>query len=191
MAPTRTIPRKKASPQKTGPRDAVALLMADHKEVAKLFAAYGRARTKKDAETKSRLAAQICQALTVHAAIEEEIFYPDVEPALGKAGPDMIGEATVEHGSLKMLIAELEGMSVSDKLFDPTVKVLQEYVEHHVEEEETEMFPKVRRTRLDLVEIGRQLAARKQELSTTGFSTRLFQQAKKLLVPLATPPGVL
>lgn len=178
-------PRKKA-----GPRDALALLMADHEEVAKLFDAYGRARTKKDARAKNRLVVEICQALTVHATIEEEIFYPDVEPALGKTGPDMIGEATVEHGSLKMLIAELEGMSASDKLFDPTVKVLQEYVEHHVEEEETEMFPKVRRTKLDLVEIGRQLAARKQELSTTGFSTRLFQQAKELLVPLTTPPGI-
>ena len=180
-----------ATRRKAVARDAVALLIADHEEVAKLFAAYGRAKARKDLKTKSGLAAKICQALTVHATIEEEIFYPDVERALGKTGPDMIGEATVEHGSLKTLIAELESLPASDRLFDPTVKVLQEYVEHHVEEEETEMFPKVRRTKLDLVAIGEQLAARKQELSTTGFSTRLFQQAKKLLVPLATPPGVL
>jgi hemerythrin superfamily protein len=177
--------------KKTAPRDAVALLVADHKEVAKLFAGYKRAKARNDRKAKSGLVVKICQALTLHATIEEEIFYPDVERALGKTGPDKIGEATVEHGSLKMLIAELEAMAADDKLFDPTVKVLQEYVEHHVEEEETDMFPKVRRTKLDLMAIGEQLAARKKELATTGISTRLFQQAKKLLVPLTTPSGVL
>ena len=139
--------------------DAIALLKADHKEVADMLEKFEKARS-----TKGKLAQQICQALTVHAQIEEEIFYPAAREALGDEGKDLLDEAKVEHNSLKELIGQIEGSGPDDDLFDAHVTVLGEYVKHHVKEEEGEMFPKLRKSDLDLVEVGAQLAARKKEL---------------------------
>ena len=139
--------------------DAIALLKADHKEVAEMLDKFESARS-----TKEKLAQQICQALTVHAQIEEEIFYPAARQALGEDGKDLLDEAKVEHNSLKELIGHIEGLESGDDLFDAQVKVLGEYVKHHVKEEEGELFPKLRKSDMDLVEVGTQLAARKKEL---------------------------
>ena len=139
--------------------DAIALLKADHKEVAEMLEKFETARS-----TKGKLAQQICQALTVHAQIEEEIFYPAAREALGDEGRDLLDEAKVEHNSLKELIGQIEGSGPDDELFDAHVKVLGEYVKHHVKEEEGEMFPKLRKSDMDLVEVGAQLAGRKKEL---------------------------
>lgn len=139
--------------------DAIALLKADHKEVAEMLEKFESARS-----TKGKLAQQICLALTVHAQIEEEIFYPAAREALGDEGKDLLDEAKVEHNSLKELIGQIEGSGPDDELFDAHVKVLGEYVKHHVKEEEGEMFPKLRKSDMDLVEVGAQLAARKKEL---------------------------
>lgn len=139
--------------------DAIALLKADHKEVAEMLEEFENARS-----TKGKLAQQICQALTVHAQIEEEIFYPAAREALGDEGKDLLDEAKVEHSSLKELIGQIEGSGPDDELFGAHVKVLGEYVKHHVKEEEGEMFPKLRKSDMDLVEVGAQLAARKKEL---------------------------
>ena len=103
-------------------------------------------------------------SLTVHAQIEEEIFYPAAREALGEEGEDLLDEAKVEHNSLKELIGHIEGSSPEDELFGAHVKVLGEYVKHHVKEEEGELFPKLRKSDMDLVEIGEQMAARKKEL---------------------------
>ena len=151
----------KRTSARTGKEDAVKLLKADHKEVSDLVEKYENGRLSKD--RKIAVAKQICLALTVHAQIEEEIFYPAAREAT-RDGEDLLDEAEVEHGSIKELIAAIENGSLDDELFDARVKVLGEYVKHHVKEEENELFPKVRKSDMDLAEIGVQLAARKEEL---------------------------
>ncbi len=104
--------------------------------------------------------------MTIHAQIEEEIFYPAAREVETRESEPLLDEAEVEHGSLKDLIADIEGGSrEDDDLFDARVKVLGEYVKHHVKEEEGELFPKIRKTKLDLEEVGARLAARKEELA--------------------------
>jgi len=139
--------------------NAITLLRGDHAEVKDLFSQFEKAR--KD-DRKAVLAARICMELTVHAQIEEEIFYPAARGALREE--DLVDEATVEHASAKDLIAQIESSSPGDDLFDAKVKVLGEYIDHHVKEEQNEMFPKVRQTSIDLSELGQRLMARKQEL---------------------------
>jgi hemerythrin-like domain-containing protein len=144
-------------------RDAIALLTADHRAVARLFAAFEDATG--DAE-KRRLANDICVALKVHARLEEDLFYP---AALGAVGdPAMIEEAMVEHASARDLIAQVESGAPGQALFDARVKVLGEYVQHHVAEEEEEIFPLCRASKLDLEALGTRLALRKNELNV-GF----------------------
>jgi hemerythrin superfamily protein len=148
---------------KSGKDDAIKLLKADHKEVSELLEKYENGRLSKD--RKMAVAKQICLALTVHAQIEEEIFYPAAREASIHDGDDLLDEAEVEHGSLKQLVAAIEGSSPDqDELFDARVKVLGEYVKHHVKEEENELFPKARKSDMDLADVGARLAARKEEL---------------------------
>ena len=139
--------------------DAIALLKADHKAVSGLFADYEKTRS--DAKKKA-LVAEICTELSVHAQIEEEIFYPAVKAAL--KDKLLVPEATVEHASVKDLIAQIEGVEPDGEAYDAKVKVLSEYVKHHVKEEQDEMFPKTKATSLDLVELGTRMAARKADL---------------------------
>jgi hemerythrin-like domain-containing protein len=106
--------------------------------------------------------AQICQELTVHAQIEEEIFYPEVKAAL--KDKELVPEATVEHATLKDLIAQVEGVEPDGEMYDAKVRVMGEYVKHHVKEEQNEMFPKAKGTKLDMLALGERLLARKQEL---------------------------
>ena len=159
---SRTTRQSSATAKK--PTDAIALLKADHKEVDAMFKAFEK--TDDDAK-KQELANNICLALTVHAQIEEEIFYPAAYEALDEDGDDLLDEAEVEHASCKALIAEIEAMSVGEPLFDAKVKVLGEYIKHHVEEEETELFPECRDAKMDLKALGEQLAMRKQELTAS------------------------
>ena len=146
---------------KTGKEDAIKLLKSDHKEVSDLLEKYENGRLSKD--RKMAVAKQICLALTVHAQIEEEIFYPAAREAM-RDGEDLLDEAEVEHGSIKDLVGAIETGSPDDELFDARVKVLGEYVKHHVKEEENELFPKARKSDMDMEEVGTQLAARKDEL---------------------------
>lgn len=145
--------------KKPTPKDAIALLKADHEAVSQLFAEYENARS---VPNKKALVAEICTALSVHAQIEEEIFYPAVKRAL--KDKLLVPEATVEHTGVKDLIAQLEGDEPDGEMYDAKVKVLSEYVKHHVKEEQNEMFPKVKSSSLDLVELGERMAARKDEL---------------------------
>lgn len=148
------------------PKDACDLLDADHRAVKKLFKEYeelsgSRARTA--TQRKLELAREICQELTVHAQIEEEIFYPALREAIKDT--DLLAEAEVEHQSAKDLIAQIESASEPDEMFDAKVTVLGEYIDHHVKEERNEIFPKARAARkLDLVTMREELAARKEEL---------------------------
>ncbi len=113
-------------------------------------------------DEKQSIAQQICLMLSVHAQIEEEIFYPAAQDSIKE--PDLVDEATVEHASAKDLIAQIESSDPSDDLFDAKVKVLGEYIDHHVKEEETEMFPQARKAKLDLEALGLQLSERKMAL---------------------------
>jgi len=161
--PTPTKQPARKSNKSAAQSDAVTLLMTDHKEVKKLFKSY---EALVDAETESTekqaLALQICAMLTVHATIEEEVFYPAAREGLEEQ--DLLDEAEVEHASAKDLIAQIEGMEAGEELYDAKVKVLGEYIDHHVKEEEEELFPKVKRAKLDLEALGGELAAREQEL---------------------------
>jgi len=145
-------------------QDAIALLRADHAKVTDLFEQFEKAR---DDARKQKLAQTICMELTVHAQIEEEIFYPATREALPKED-DLLDEAEVEHAGAKDLIAQIEAGSPADDKWDAKVTVLGEYIKHHVKEEQNEMFPKVRKTKLDLKALGAQLAARKEELLAGG-----------------------
>jgi hemerythrin superfamily protein len=146
--------------------NALELLKHDHDEVDEMFKQFEEIKDNGDDAEKERLVAQICDALTIHAQIEETIFYPAARRALQEKGQDLLDEAAVEHQTLKDIIGRLEMAPTSDPLYDAGVKVLSEYVKHHVKEEENELFPKVRQVNLDLRAIGQQLAQRKQELES-------------------------
>ena len=144
-----------------GALDAIALLKADHKEVAALFEEFLGGGLDDDA--RDDLAGKICKALSVHAQIEEEIFYPAARDAVNSDDEDLLDEAEVEHGSIADLVTAVEEHE-DDALFDAQIKVMSEWVKHHVKEEETQMFPKLLKTDMDMKEIGAALAARKEEL---------------------------
>lgn len=154
---TRTLSARNASPR-TRQQDAIALLREDHKKVAALFEEYEKARS---VNVKRRLVETICQELTVHTAIEEEIFYPAFKAAL--KDKELVPEAKVEHASVKDLIAQVQDKEPDGEDFDARIKVMGEFVKHHVKEEQNEMFPKARKAGVDLVELGRQMTERKQE----------------------------
>ena len=142
--------------------DAVALLKEDHRKVEELFAQFEKASGE---GRKQKLAERICLELSVHEKIEEEIFYPACE---GKVEEDLLKEAYVEHDGAKVLIAEILAGEPSDEFYDSKVKVLQEQIEHHVEEEEKRLeglFSQARKAGLDMDALGGQLASRKQELT--------------------------
>jgi hemerythrin superfamily protein len=142
-------------------QDALDLLKQDHDAVDKLFKRFEKLG--EDEEGKQDCVSQICEALTIHASIEEEIFYPKVRKKLAD-DEDVMDEAEVEHDGIKRLVAELEDMSAGEELYDAKVTVLGEYVKHHVREEETEMFPKVRKAKVDTAALGAEMAVRKAEL---------------------------
>jgi len=150
----------KSSNGKSRPMDAVALLKADHRKVEDLFETYENARSK---SAKAKLAQQICLELTIHATIEEEIFYPAVK---GQVEDDMLDEAYVEHDGAKVLIGELLAGTPDDDFYDAKVKVLSEEIKHHVKEEEQRdgIFAQAKKAGADMDELGKQLAARKAEL---------------------------
>ena len=135
------------------------MLRADHKLVSGLFEEFEKTRS--DAK-KAKLVAQICKELKVHAQIEEEIFYPAFQAAL--RDHQLVPEANVEHGSVKDLIAQVEGVQPGGDDYDARVKVMGEFVKHHVKEEQNEMFPKAKNSKLDLMALGARMLARKQEL---------------------------
>ena len=142
--------------------DAIAMLEADHKKVQKAFKDFEKLKESGKRREKAAIVQQTCADLTVHTKVEEEIFYPAVRKAI-KDGA-LMDEATVEHAGAKSLIAQLESMQPGDDLYDAKFTVLGESVNHHIKEEQNEMFPKVRKTKLDLTALGQQIAQRKAQL---------------------------
>ncbi len=143
------------------PQDAIALLKEEHREVLDMFEQFEKAR---DDDRKAKLARQICTDLTIHAMLEEEIFYPSFR---GKIDDDLLDEALVEHDGAKVLIAEIDAGGPEAEYFDAKVKVLGEQIEHHIKEEEKPgegIFFEARQTGVDLQAMGEQMLMRKQEL---------------------------
>ncbi len=158
-AEVQSAPVIKTPAKKVTPKNATAMLKADHKLVSGLFEEFEN--TKSDAR-KTSIVEQICKELTIHAQIEEEIFYPAVKAAL--KDHELVPEATVEHASVKDLIAAVQGKAPYGEMYDAKVKVMSEFVKHHVKEEEKEMFVKARETKLDMEALGAKMASRKEEL---------------------------
>jgi hemerythrin superfamily protein len=157
---TRTKPRRDTTPA----TDAIKLLTTDHRNVKELFKQYDElVEGESSDEDKRALAEQICQMLTVHATVEEELFYPAAREVL-EENEDLVDEADVEHATAKELIAQIEASSPDDAHYDATVRVLGEYITHHVKEEESEMFPKAKKAGLDTATLGTELMARKEQL---------------------------
>jgi hemerythrin superfamily protein len=152
---------KKRAPAKKSSLDAVGLLKADHRQVEQWFEAFEKTRSD---TRKLDLATKICDALTVHTQIEEEIFYPAFLQAT--EDKDMHHEAEVEHAGAKNLIAEIRKSGPDDDYYDAKVHVLSEMIKHHVNEEEQRggMFAEAKNSDMDLVALGSQLLARKKEL---------------------------
>lgn len=162
MASTTKSPAaKKTAARKTAPKapDAITMLRDDHKKVSALFEEYEKSRS---ATKKQDIVSTICLELSVHATLEEEIFYPAVRAALKDR--ELVPEAIVEHATLKEFIAKVEGKVPDGDMFDAQIQVMGEYVKHHVKEEQNEMFPKARSTKLDMAELGQRMMERKQEL---------------------------
>ncbi|MGK5059595.1 hemerythrin domain-containing protein [Janthinobacterium sp. LB2P49] len=143
--------------------DAIEMLTQDHQAVKELFEQY-EALSDRSLVSKRKLALKICLELTKHATAEEEIFYPAVLQA-SRENKELVDEAVVEHASAKELIAQIVAMAPGEDLYDAKVKVLSEQIEHHVKEEEEEMFPKAREAQLDLLALGGEIAARKAEIA--------------------------
>jgi len=159
----KTDPRSSnKSSSTTANQDAFALLTADHKRVRSLFKEFESLKDEGDDDRKAALVETICNELTVHARVEEEIFYPALREAI--EDEDLMDEADIEHASAKQLIAQIEQLQVGGDHYDATVTVLSEYIDHHVKEEEGEMFSKARKADIDSAVLGEEMAVRKAEL---------------------------
>ena len=149
----------KQSTDRLQAQDAIAMLTADHKKVKKLFADFDKLKDAGSDEDKASLVDQICNELKIHTELEEEIFYPAVRKAIDDG--DLMDEALVEHAGAKDLIAQLEDASPEDDLYDAKVTVLGEQIDHHVKEEEGQMFPKAKKAKVDTEALGATMLKRK------------------------------
>jgi len=150
------------SMRKTAAPEAIEMLIQDHRKVQKLFKQFEKLKNQNEEQDKRDLVEQTCAELKVHTEVEEEIFYPAARAALEEAA--LVAEALVEHGSAKQLIAQLEGMDNAGEEYDATFTVLGEYVNHHIQEEQEQMFPKLKKADLDWDALAAQMQQRKQQL---------------------------
>lgn len=156
-------------------QDALALLTEDHKKAMDLFDRFERIKHTGPDEQRALAAGRVCEALLTHMALEEEIFYPQIRLALDD--DEMMAEAEIEHQSAKDLIHDIGAMEGFDDRLSPAMKVLREYVEHHVKEEETEMFPKVQRSGVDLMSLGDRLREAMVDMAANQAGSDSFYNA--------------
>ena len=148
-------------PRKSTKSDALTMLKADHDKVKKMFKEFEKLNSD-ETEEKAQLVKQACAELKVHTQLENEIVYPAVREAIDD--DDLMDEALVEHEAAEELISQLEQMQPGDEMYDAKFTVLGEYVNHHIAEEQKEMFPAAKKAKIDLAALGEQMLARKQEL---------------------------
>jgi hemerythrin superfamily protein len=142
--------------------DAVALLTADHRKAKKAFEEFDKGKEQMSDEKKLALVKEVCADLLIHMEIEEKVFYPSVGERIDDE--DMMNEAKVEHNGAKDLIAQLGELKPGDPMFDAKFKVLGEQIEHHVEEEEKEMFPQAKQKGADMAALGKRLQSARMKL---------------------------
>ena len=151
--------------------DAIDLLDGDHLAVHALFQSYRElVRTRATPLQRRALAEEICMELTIHARLEEELFYPAVRDALHDE--DLVDEAEDQHGSQRELVAQILSTPAEDPLYDAHVAVLAEYVERHVRQEREQVFNRALASRLDLASLARALTVRKEELRAVSEALR-------------------
>ena len=155
--------RKSTSGRTAKSNDALSLLAEDHKRVQKLFKQFEK-MDREDADAMRELVEQACTELEMHAALEEELFYPALREALDEEHGETLAEAQVEHDTAKQLIAQLRDLRPGDEMYSATFTVLGEYVMHHVEEEESEIFKQAKKAKIDLDSLGAQLESRRSEM---------------------------
>jgi hypothetical protein len=143
-------------------QDAIELLESEHREAEDLFKKYEAAKEAGKSDEKYEIARQVCAALLIHMQIEEALFYPAVRVVINKK--ELVDESIIEHRGAKAVINELGFIDADNTLFDTKVDTLKEEIQHHVSEEEGELFPKVRKTDIDLYNLGKRLAEKKEEL---------------------------
>ena len=145
--------------EKANKQDALSILKKDHGKVQKIFQDFDQTQ---DRATKQKLVATACNELTIHTQVEEELFYPAARQALGDG--KLLDEASVEHESVSQLINKLQEMQPGSSKYEAVFTVLGEYVNHHIKEEEDELFPQVKKSDLDLETLGQQIMERKEQL---------------------------
>ncbi len=162
----------------SAPRKATDLLKEDHQKVKGLFKEFRGLEEDEDQE-KGRLFEEIRRELTIHAKVEEEIFYPAVKKIPEAEARRLVLEAGEEHAIVKTLLGQLESLDPGDEVFDAKMKVLMEGVEHHADEEESDMFPEARKGLDDdeLLELGRRIESRKNAL--LGSETRPARESRR------------
>ena len=143
--------------------DAIEMLKADHEKVKGLFRQYEAAGDR--AYQKKSIAEEVFTEITVHSSLEEELFYPAVKAETDKQGQELVAEAVEEHHVVAMLIEELKALDPKDERYDAKFSVLMDNVEHHIEEEEDELFPEAEDVLGDAIEdLGAQMKERKGQL---------------------------
>lgn len=183
MRTASNVSSKKATPATAVKHDVIVLLKNDHDEVKKLFKQFDKLAEKEDIQGKVKIANKICAELIAHTIAEEEVFYPGARAATEDDA--MINEGIIEHESAKDLIGQIQAMKPEDPMYDAKVTVLGEYINHHVDEEETEMFPEVRKSKeLDLRELAVTFTARKEEIlgQVTGANGEINPQQLSTLI---------
>jgi hypothetical protein len=181
-----TVARRKAAHAQRGkaevnPHDALVLLTAEHNEIDKLVREFERIRKAADSVDKGKAALRICHALERYAAIKREVFYPAADAVLAGEDKELLGEARVKHEGIQGLIDKVENTPADDASFDATVAVLAEQAGNLMKEEEEELFPRLRHSRLDLVGTGERMASRKAQLGTTPIDREHVRQARKVM----------
>jgi len=152
------------------------MLQEDHKRVQKMFKQFGR-MDREDTEAMQELVETVCHELEVHTTLEEELFYPALREALDEEQMEMLEEAWIEHDSAKQLIAALQELQPDDAKYAATFTVLGEYVNHHIEEEESEIFKQARKAKLDTQALGEEMLARREELMNGGAASEAGKSA--------------
>ncbi len=180
-----TVARRKAAHAQRGkaenPHDALVLLTAEHNEIDKLAREFERVRKTADTVDKGKAALRLCHALERYAAIKREVFYPAAAAVLAGEDKELLGEARVKHDGMQDLIEKAESTPADDPSFDATVTVLAEQAGRLMKQEEEELFPRLRHSRLDLLGTGERMAARKTELGTAPIDREQVRQARKVM----------
>jgi hypothetical protein len=186
-----TVARRKAAHAQRGhtqrqgaevnPRDALVLLTAHHNEIDKLAREFERERKTAEPAEKGKLALRICHAIEVNAAIKQEVFYPAAAAVLDGEDRELLDKAELEHDALRRLISKVQDTPADDPGFDLAVGLLAEQASRLMKNEEEELFPRLRHSRLDLAGTGERMAARGTELATTPMDRHEIRQARKVM----------